>query len=81
MKRPHLTQRGVFRSKYKWCKSGFIALQFTNHHHQPFIWEFANQHPDREFQKDVRTALINVGYHPASLTERIFHVLRQLLHR
>lgn len=71
MNRPHLTQRGRFRSdKYKsWCKPGFLALKFTDETAQPFIYGYAALRGivDREFQEDVFTALDNVGYKPSRL--------------
>ena len=69
MNRPHLTQRGRFRSdKYKaWCKDGFLALSFTDVTAQPWIYGYAALRGiiDREFQEDVFTALTNVGYKPS----------------
>ena len=71
MNRPHLTQRGRFRSdKYKaWCKDGFLALSFTDVTAQPWIYGYAALRGviDREFQEDVFTALENVGYAPGRL--------------
>ncbi len=71
MNRPHLTQRGRFRSdKYKaWCKPNFLALKFTDVTAQPFIYAYAALRGivDREFQEDVFTALENVGYKPTRL--------------
>ena len=67
-KRPHLTQRGVFRSdKYEWCKPGFLALKFTDPMAQDLIDEYAYRRAavDQEFTEDVYTALHNVGYENA----------------
>ena len=64
-KRPHLTQRGVFKSdKYSWCKPGFLALKFTDPLAQDLIEEYAYRRADidLEFKEDVLTALENKGY-------------------
>ncbi len=64
-KRPHLTQRGVFKSdKYDWCKPGFLALKFTDPLAQDLIEEYAYRRApiDLEFKEDVLTALENRGY-------------------
>ena len=68
--RPHLTQRGRFRSdKFKWCKPGYLALSFTDKTAQPFIYGYAALRGivDREFQEDVFTALENAGYKPSRI--------------
>ena len=70
MNRPHLTQRGRFRSdKFKWCKAGYLPLSFTDVTAQPWIYGYAALRGiiDREFQEDVHTALKNVGYTPGLL--------------
>ena len=70
MNRPHLTQRGRFRSdKFKWCKAGYLPLSFTDVTAQPWIYGYAALRGiiDREFQEDVHTALKNVGYVPGLL--------------
>ncbi len=64
-KRPHLTQRGVFRSdKYEWCKPGFLALKLTDPDAQDLIAEYADRRieVDQEFGEDLHTALAKVGY-------------------
>ncbi len=64
-RRPHLTQRGVFKSdKYDWCKPGFLALKFTDPLAQDLIEEYAYRRAtiDLEFKEDVLTALTNRGY-------------------
>ena len=70
MNRPHLTQRGRFRSdKFKWCKAGYLPLSFTDVTAQPWIYGYAALRGivDREFQEDVHAALVNVGYRPSRL--------------
>ncbi len=64
-RRPHLTQRGVFKSdKYPWCKAGFLPLKFTDPLAQDLIEEYAYRRAsiDQEFKEDVITALENRGY-------------------
>lgn len=78
MKRPHLTQRGRFRSdKYKWCKPGYLALSFTDVTAHPWIYGYAALRGiiDREFQEDVHTALANAGYTPGRLYSVVVHGL------
>ena len=85
-KRPHLTQRGVFRSdKYPWCKPGFLALKFTDPMAQDLIDEYAVRRAviDQEFTDDVFTALHNVGYVDESaegIITRFFDRLVSIIH-
>ncbi|KKM23916.1 hypothetical protein LCGC14_1610410 [marine sediment metagenome] len=81
-KRPHLTQRGKFRSdKYKtWCKPGFLALKFTDETAQPWIWGYAllRGRIDREFQEDVHYALVKLGYQPGLVYSLVLRVLKYM---
>jgi len=82
MKRPHLTQRGVFRDKYDWCKKGFLALKFTDPMAQDLIDEYAyrRREIDIEFTEDVFTALHNVGYHDEPIGNPVMNFLKRLRH-
>ncbi|KKN77031.1 hypothetical protein LCGC14_0363700 [marine sediment metagenome] len=83
-KRPHLTQRGVFRSdKFPWCKPGFLALKFTDKTAQPWIWGYAllRGHLDRAFQEDVHYALIKQGYKPGLVYSLFLRALEYIQFR
>ncbi len=74
-RRPHLTQRGVFKSdKYGWCKAGFLVLKFTDPMAQDLIADYADRRVeiDQEFSEDVMTALDNVGFFSEEYNPNIF---------
>ncbi len=80
-KRPHLTQRGVFRSdKYKWCPPGFLALKLTDVTAQPWIWGYAQLRGviDQEFREDIHYALNKLGYRPSRMYRTVLLGLRLL---
>lgn len=80
-RRPHLTQRGVFKSnKYPWCKAGFLPLKLTDETAQSWMWGYALLRGvvDREFLEDVHYALDKLGYRPGRAYRMILLGLRLL---